>query len=269
MNLRYSVLMLAMVAAFASCKKEEDGSPSTSKSQVDNTPQFSADFETQKKPFVGIITRHTCGACGQFGHPTFDSQLENQENINGASFHYNLADPLHTKESIDVFDHYPVIGTPTFFLNAQGFGTQITSWENQSTQQTTEMAEAQIAMSGMQNENTFSLNVKTVLSTNLENTPTALALYTIESNIVSPQFDYSRNPNLVEDYIHNHVFRSAANGKVFGDPIAYTTDTISTNYQVSVGDSVNTDNVYFVAVLWEIDNNQQPVDVINSQSVRR
>lgn len=262
-------VLLVMVLSF-SCSKEEDGNQSTNSAPTEGSKTFFADFNPKKEPFVGIITRFTCGACGQFGHPNLDQLLQENNNINGAALKYLPADPLHNEESIDAYTFYPVQGTPTFVLNTEAYGSDISRWKSDALADTNAPALVQIAMEGEEIAPLdYQLSVKLLMDPSLENRPMKLALYVMENNIVSPQTDYRRNPNLVEDYIHNHVLRDVAEGIFFGVGFSFNNDTIQHNYSLNLKNVIDSENVYFTAVVWEINANEEPISVLNSQSVRR
>lgn len=264
-----SFYLFLVLILLSSCEKEEDGDPSTSSTDSSGAQTFTVDFENRYEPFVGLITRYTCGACGQHGHPNFDQLLAEQSQVNGAAFKYLPADALHTEESIAVYEHYPVTGTPTFFLNATGYGSSISEWKTAALAAMSTDPPLQIAMHGtLTAPNVYNIEVKIVMDPTMENKLMRLAVYAIESNIVSPQTDYSRNPSLVENYIHNHVFRGAPTTGVFGTALNYSADTVSTEHVVGLSEEVNDDHVCFTAVVWEVDGNGNPVGVLNSQSVR-
>ena len=256
--------------AFTSCEKEADNSKSTSSSPTEGSKSFSVDYNQKKEPFVGIITRFTCGACGQFGHPNLDNVLHDNDNVNGAAFKYLPTDPLHNEQSVAVYTFYPVQGTPTFILGAEGYGNDVSLWKADALADTATNALVKIAMKGTETANrTFDLNVKLVMDQTVDGKSINLALYAIENNIKSPQTDYSSNPTLVEDYIHNHVLRDVAGESVFGKPLSYNNDTLNYTHQFVLNDEVDPNNIYFTAVIWEVDENSLPIDVLNSQSVRR
>jgi hypothetical protein len=270
MRSAFVVLWISVLLLSISCSKEEDGDQSTNSASTEGSKTFSVDFNSKKEPFVGIITRFTCGACGQYGHPNLDQLLEENSNINGAALKYLPTDPLHNEESIEAYSFYPVQGTPTFTLNAEGYGSDITRWKADALADTNNTALVQISMEGEEiAELEYELSVKLLMDPSLENRSVKLALYVMENNIVSQQTDYSRNPNLVENYIHNHVLRDVAEGNFFGEGFSFNNDTIQHNYNLKLHNTVDSKNVYFTAVVWEVNNNDEPIAVLNSQSVRR
>ena len=261
------IFIVAFLVGTTSCKKEEE-SDSTQTVPSAGTDTFSVDFEDKKEPFVGLITRYTCGACGQYGHPNLDQLLADHENINGAAFKYLPADPLHTEESIAVFTTYPVQGTPTFFLGAAGYGSDINQWKSDALSDTNTHALVKIAIIGKRaSSNLFNLEVKLLMDPSLENKSLSLSLYALENNIISGQTDYSRNPTFVDDYVHNHVLRKAFGASAFGDSLNYSTDTTTVEYQFEAPGEINADYIYFTALVWELDSNREPIDMLNSQSV--
>jgi hypothetical protein len=77
----------------------------------------------------------------------------------------------------------------------------------------------------------------------------SLVILITESDIVSPQEDYSQTPNEILDYVHNHVLRAGISNAT-GDPISNglsAGDQFEKSYTVKWNDSWNISNSHVIA----------------------
>lgn len=268
------LIAIASSMVFMACEKDDDnGAPGeTNPIQPGSTSKtFSQDFQNKKEAFVGIITRNTCGICGQSGHPTFDGYLKSNQDVTGVSFNYSERDPLYHAESYEFASFMNLRGTPSFTEEFANFTNNPSRWQSEISDFESTNANAFVAMNGTVVSNGFDIEVKVAVTDDATQHVPHLAVYMLENNIISPQSDYGASPATVQDYIHNHVYRGSATG-LFGESIAnswVTGDTIAKTYNFTPSASVDTTNVYFVAVLMELDASGNPVSVINSQQLLR
>ena len=268
------VLLLSATLAFVACEKDDDnGDPGVTNPipPGNSGPEFNVDFQNKKEAFGAMITRHTCGICGQSGHPTFDATLNSNPDLTGVSFSYNASDPLYHQEGNQFAQRMNLSGTPSFTEEFDNFTNSPSRWKSAITEFQSTPASAYIAMNGMLEDGSFDIEVKVAVTTDESQTNPHLAVYMLENNVVSPQTDYGASPSRVEDYIHNHVYRGSATG-LFGEPVTdmwSVGDTITKTYTFTPDQEINSDNVYFVALLVQKDNAGNAVGIINSQQLRR
>jgi hypothetical protein len=292
MKYSIAILLLALSATFIACEKDEDDSnnsgtntimppttsnPSDTTAVSDSIPtndpeptfDFTQDFQNKREAFVGIISRNTCGICGRSGHPTFDDHLIQNKEASGVSFNYSQSDPLYHPESNEYASIMRLQGTPSFTIGFNNYRNNPSTWKTEIANFESQTADAHLAMAGKPISTGFQIQVKAAIHNNTtQNTP-HLAVYVLENNVISPQTDYGATPTLVQDYIHNHVFRGSATG-LLGESIAdvwSTGDTITKTYDIDASKITNLDNAYFVAILMELDSSGNPVGVINSQQL--
>jgi len=268
------LLLLGAALAFAACEEDDDNGPPGVTNPIDpgsSDPTFSVDFQNKKEAFGGIITRHTCGICGQSGHPTFDNYLKDNTDFTGVSFNYATNDPLYHPESREFAQRMNLSGTPSFTEEFDNFTNSPSRWKSAiSNFQSTE-ASAFIAMNGMEENGNFNIDIKIAVTKDELSTNPHLAVYMLENNVVSPQADYGASPSTVQDYIHNHVYRGSATG-LFGESVKdlwSVGDTISKTYTFTPDEEINSDNIYFVALIVQKDNYESAVGIINTQQLRR
>mgnify|MGYP000991855441 CR=1 FL=1 len=125
--MKYVVLALIPFWILACSKDDESGNPGNTM-PIDPgivTDTFSVGFEEKYEPFVGLITRNTCGICGQSGHPLFDGFLSENQQVNGASFNYSTSDPLYHPEAKEYVDFVQISGTPNYIVNNINFASSL------------------------------------------------------------------------------------------------------------------------------------------------
>lgn len=267
------LVVIGLTTTFFACNKDDDnGEPGvTNPIQGGNSAEFSQDFQQKTEAFAAILTRNTCGICGQSGHPNFDNYLNSRSDISGVSFNASSSDPLHQPEARTYASILSLRGTPSFTQGFNNFSNNPSRWQSEIANFESNPASAYIAMDGKKTDSGFDVNVKVSVNQAIQNTP-HLAVYMLENNVVSPQTDYGARPSLVQDYVHNHVFRGSANAELLGESINdmwIAGDTATKAYSFSPSDDINKANVYFIAVLFEVDNAGNPVGVINSQQLLR
>lgn len=272
--MKYVVLALLPLWILACSKDNESGNPGNTM-PIDPgivTDTFSVGFEDKFEPFVGLITRNTCGICGQSGHPLFDGFLAENPQVNGASFNYSTSDPLYHPEAKEYVDFVQISGTPNYIVNNMNFASSLDPWKNEVNQELMRSVLARMAMEGkMLSKDSAEITIRFVPQVNLNNYNVQLAIYLLENNVVSPQQDYGASPSLVENYIHNHVYRGSVSG-IFGEAINSTLnqgDTLTIKRGVAIPTNVNDNNIYFMAVLFASDSQGNPIDVIQSQRLTR
>lgn len=287
--MKYSVAasLLVLSTLFFACEKDEDTQTgtqtimpptSTDTTAVSDTSgngspsiiiDFKQDFQNKREAFAGLVTRNTCGICGQSGHPNFDNYLNSREDITGISFNYSQNDPLYNSESREFASITNLRGTPSFTVGFNNYSNSPSTWQTEIANFESDPANAFIAMGGNTSNGDYKIQVQVAVANAATSNTPHLAVYVLENNIMSPQTDYSANPSVVQDYIHNHVYRGSATG-LLGESISdmwATGDTITKVYNIDVSSVSNIDHAYFVAVLLEVDAAGKPVNIINSQQL--
>jgi len=225
----------------------------------------------QQEAFIGLISRTTCGLCGQFGHPNFDEVLRTQPNVNGVSFHYSSSDDLATPEGFEFSQFMGLRGTPSYTENLSNFGSSVQNWRDAITNAQALSLQAQIGMSAQFTaERSARLHVDVSFVQSIT-APVQLAIYMTENNLVGGQADYGASPSFVEDYIHNHTLRGSVTG-LWGESLVSAPQAgqmVQRSYDVTLPSNTNPLHVWYVAVLYEVNGAGEPVRVINSQTLKR
>ncbi len=269
------IVWLLLFTFVLACSKDEDTGTPGNTQPIDPgivADTFSIGFENRYEPFVGLITRNTCGICGQSGHPLFDGYLSATPQVNGVSFNYASSDPLYHPEARDYVDFVQISGTPNYVFNTQNFSSSLDPWKDAVNQSLSRSALAAMAMDGkMLSQDSVDLTVYIAPNTNFNSSDIQLAIYVLENNVISPQQDYGASPTLVENYVHNHVYRGSVSG-VFGEPInglINSSDTLSIQRSLAIPADADARNVYFMAVLLQVNASGEPTEVIQSQRLNR
>ncbi|NEQ49167.1 MAG: Omp28-related outer membrane protein [Leptolyngbya sp. SIO3F4] len=267
--------LAALFLTMTACNQDDEGDDSPNPQPIDNGGMTSDSFYVEptmtQEVFAGIMTRTSCGFCGQHGHPNFDRALREQADLNGVSFHYSQSDDLATQEGLDFVQFIGLRGTPSYTEDLTNFSSDHGGWLNSIGAARNRELQAVIGMYGKKmDESTFRIEVETefvkAISGNVN-----LAVYYTENNVVHGQQDYGANPTFVENYIHNHTLRGSVSGiwgvSLVESPSAGQKEMRQYNVKLPAG--VNGEYVWYVAVLYEVNGNGDPIRVINSQTLKR
>ena len=238
---KISLLVLVLVFAIISCKKEND--------EIDDTPKQI----TINKEQVGFILEYTatwCGPCGNWGAPTMH-EIVNAGNVVGITVHAS-GDPMYNQGLYNSFDSGREVGggIPSFWIgDVKGYNTQT---------MTSLLAETPEAAIGM--EKSIEGNIMTVkLRTEFYEAGLGdyyLSVLVLESGIdgSSSAGEYDQNGTSDIDYKHNFVLRATATeSNVWGEHIGSNPPvgaSIEKEYTIQL-DASWTNEVYPVAILWK------------------
>lgn len=255
------VLLLTLSIIFlASCKKEEEPNEEGTKYA------FQADIRQEQEALVTIVTRTECGACGEWGHPTFDNKVEANDHINGLALHFKENDPMSNSFGITWVDLVGWSATPSFGVSLTSQGPDTGNWNTVISDALNTPVQAAVGISGS-GIATFTIDVSITFYEAI-NQNTAIALYVVEDKYQAEQQDYSANPTTVNDYTHNQILRYSVTD-VWGNNLGNSfqaDETLTRSFQFTPENVTDYNHMKLVAVLFETDANGNPLSVINSRT---
>ncbi|MCF8295916.1 MAG: Omp28-related outer membrane protein [Saprospiraceae bacterium] len=254
--------LLALMIAFASCKKDKD---------EDDEEKGLNPTQTQWG-FTLEYTRTNCGICGSTGGPVIHS-LHDMGNVVALAVHVNGSNDSMVYANYSGFsgDRPSGGGIPSFWV-----GNVKATTGDATTHMTTLLGESAIA--GVDLSYTISggkMKVKT--KTKFFSAGTGdylLSVYLLQDGVdggtnAPPGFKQSGG---APDYIHDFILRDASTGNVYGETLATSPasgDTFEKEYEFSLGYGWVASNCYAVAVIWQYDPSASPAHVyINSKEVK-
>lgn len=255
---------LLLVPAFAlafglnSCKKDDTAESGEITS-----------VSTKYKAFVMKHSATWCGPCGTYAYPAVHDLLE-QQGDNVTCIYIQDGDDLVSTANIPagqsvLADHWG-FGLPGSAVNAgpetypslSALNTQVNTALNAN-----RSAKAGIGISHVVEAAGVKVTAKVVAFSDLPSGTYSLALYLTEDNMMEHQ-----NGLTATEVEFDHVLVGIADGKAFGTTL-FSTATKGQKFDKEVtipisGAVRNRANLRVVAVLWKLDANGEPVDVINS-----
>jgi hypothetical protein len=246
-----------IVLSFSCSKEDEDDTP-----QQPETINYTQVEIDEKQPFIALLSRHDCGACGAYGHPLFDQKAKNKR-INAVSFYYKEEDPNFTPVSRELAEYHQIFGTPTFLRGMDYLKNDTTKWKNSIDSTLNTAAEVNIKIDAYSIGNTLTykgiINSKQPFSNDVR-----FSVYVVENNVFGRQYTYNGN-KWIDEYEHNHVLRSAPHG-LWGQSIDLSNSSTETEELTITIAPFNKNNLNLVGVVYLMDNGE-PVSVLNSRTL--
>lgn len=246
---------VALMFTVSSCKKEVP-------------PQEINNISTTYKPLVFKFTATWCGPCGAYGYPVIKDILT-QHGSKVTVLSVNSDDDINSGTppgAGGLQSFFNVSGIPTLGVNLGEVSTDVEGVNGGIDLARTQhpKAKAGIGFSMKIEGNNAVISTKTVAFEALTGRY-SLAVYLTEDGIVEDQSGLAGTDN-----VHDHVFRSAADGLSWGAPIITTSCEAGAKFDkvftVPIPTEVrNRDNLHAIVVLYKIDSaSLEPIDLINS-----
>lgn len=257
---------LSAFLLLGACRKDENKQEEVV-NDLEAQYEFSAKNQEVKESLVTIVTRTECGACGEYGHPTFDGKINTENQVNGLALHFRENDVMYSEAASSWVGRLGWQATPSFGVGLTKQDADVQDWENAISQDLSENVTASLGISGSGEGEMFDIDVNVMFYSDFQNA-TSVALYILEDEFVAEQEDYGETPSTVEDYIHNQIMRKSVTS-VWGESLG---TNFTANEQKSKSYSFKSEEVNdvkqmkLIAVLFELDGNGNPVNVINSRT---
>ena len=255
-------LLLVPAFLFFNCHKEEEP-------ELESETQFafSEPVQQEQEVLVTLVTRTECGACGEWGHPTFDAKVNNNANVNGLALHFRENDPMANEDATAWVDLVGWSATPSFGVGLTSQGPSESDWNNAVDNAQNEPLIAAIGIQGQGRHSEMEIDLSIQFYQDFAS-PMAIALYMVEDNFEAEQQDYSATPSTVQGYVHNQILRANVTN-VWGNNLGndFSNEEIITKTFTFNTDPVDRlENMKLVAVLFETDAQGNPVRVVNSKT---
>ena len=211
----------------------------------DHDPGGTEVEETLKNVLVLEFTGHTCKSCPK-AHKTL-KQLEDLygERIVPVAFHTGyfartqsgdkFTTDFRTSQGTEMEIYFEFVSFPIGVVGNLDKGrlSSYSSWPAEADAFMDEESQAELSSSSVYDEGNNEIQVKIDIKNKsaLEGY-VRLAVYLVEDGIISWQKDEDQDPIDVEDYVHNHVFRTSA-GSVWGEALLESECTPDANAQIS------------------------------------
>ena len=251
-------LSIAVVLLSVSCSKDDDDNTLQQPVKVNYTQ---AEID-EKQPFIALLSRYDCGACGAYGHPLLDQKAKNQR-VNAVSFYYKEEDPNYTQVSQELAEFHQIFGTPTFLRGIEYLKSDTTKWKNSIDSTLNTSAEVNIKIDAYSIGGTLSykasIDSKQPISDDVN-----FSIYIVENNVFGRQYTYNGN-KWIDEYEHNHVLRSAPHG-LWGRTIDLNNSSTETEELTITIAGYNKNNLNLVGVVYQMENGK-PVQVLNSRTL--
>jgi hypothetical protein len=251
------LLFAIIVLSFSCSKDDEDDTP-----QQPETINYTQAEIDEKQPFIALLSRHDCGACGAYGHPLFDQKAKNQR-INAVSFYYKEEDPNYTPESKELAEFHQIFGTPTFLRGLDYLKSDTTKWKNSIDSTLNTTSDVNIVLNAQNRDGSITYNA-TITAKQPITDDINFTVYVTEDNVVSRQYTYNGN-KWVDEYEHDHVLGMAADG-LWGKPIDLSNSSFETSDTQFFVAKHQVIELSLVGVVYQMENGK-PVRVLNSRTL--
>ena len=197
-----------------------------------------------KNILVMEFTGHTCKSCPK-AHRTID-QLESiyEGRLISVAFHTGyfartlsgekFTRDFRTTQGAEMENYFEFASFPIGLVGNLDKArlSSYSSWPAEADDFLNSESSVDVSTASSYDENTKEIEVKVNLINRISlEGEIRLAVYLVEDNIVSWQKDEDQDPIDVEDYIHNHVFRTSA-GSVWGEGLSESDCSANANVQI-------------------------------------
>lgn len=209
-NIKYVALAFAAVAMTACDEKDAD-------ERYTYVPPVTAERGVLLEDFTG----QACVNCPNATEEIHELQEHYGDKVVAVGIHsgqfskkpprYKNPYPLWTSVGDEYFNHWNISSQPKGIINRNGGEMVYQSWASTVEQSLQEKAPMSIEVTNKYDESTNTLKISTRLTALPGNTVDGkLQLWLIQDGIVGTQ--YFTGNVIDKEYVHNHVFRFAANG---------------------------------------------------------
>ncbi len=271
--LTIAVLLAGIFAV--SCDKIEEGEYLK---HPNNSQQDPTDTTGQKTLFRKVLiidfTGHKCGNCPK-GHKMI-ATLEGtyHDAVVPVAMHCTstyaspepgtaFADDFRTEEGNYLCTYTDLEGLPAGLVNTLdplSLSNAPTEWATLFANYVNVTPELSIEVIPSVANGSMTANVKLTAETACSR-KLSLCVYVVEDNIIGGQIDYESDPTTIEDYVHNHVFRTSFSGAL-GESVKDDTEElakaaiIEKSYTKDVNSAWNIANCKVVVFVYDTDTKE-------------
>ena len=171
--------------------------------------------------------------------------------------------PLCTEMGDGLYDYWKIQAQPIGNVNRTGFATH-DLWMGLVREQIRQRAKVKLDVESTYQPTSNSVNA-VVTATGLNAVDMMLQVWLVEDSIVSPQMMPDGKAKV--DYMHHHVFRTAANG-MWGDPVALVQDEKRTaKYEIKLDKEWNPAHLSVVAFVYHAKGNPGEVEQVVKKKI--
>ena len=269
--LTFAVLLAGLFVA--SCDKIEEGEYLKNPNNSQPTPDTTGQKTLLRKVLILDFTGHKCGNCPK-GHKIITS-LESvyHEAVVPVAIHCtSYAKPqagtafeadFRTDEGEYWVEYAELEGLPSGLVNTLdplSISSAPNEWATMFAQYNNVIPELSVEVVPTLASGSLTTNVKLTAETACSR-KLSLCVYVVEDNIIGGQIDYESDPQTIENYVHNHVFRTSFSGAL-GESIKDNTDalakdaTIEKSYSKAFSSDWNAANCKVVAFVYDSDTKE-------------
>jgi len=206
----------------------------------------------ERKALLYKVTATWCPPCGEWGSEVFGEAVDTTKGDAVVMAIHASGDPMHNPMTDNFETDYGVTGYPTIVVNHESdyssAGGIVTAVKSFVTEEPTVSA---ISILEIKNNKAI-ITAQTRWFSEMTG-QVYCAIYLLEDGIKEPQ---ASPAGYIADYVHNYVFRTSADGNMFGEAVlngdAWIGKTENLNYEVELDPSWNQNNLYAVTVLWRV-----------------
>ena len=266
--LTFAVLLAGIFVV--SCDKIEEGEYLKNPNNSQQNPTDTTGQTTiSRKVLIIDFTGHKCGNCPK-GHKMINT-LEGtyHDAVVPVAMHCTstyaapeagtaFADDFRTEEGNYLCTYTDLEGLPAGLVNTLdplSLSNAPTEWATLFANYVNVTPELSIEVVPSVANGSMTANVKLKAETACSR-KLSLCVYVVEDNIIGGQIDYESNPTTIENYVHNHVFRTSFSGAL-GESVKDDTEemakgaTIEKSYTKAVDSGWNIANCKVVAFVYD------------------
>lgn len=269
--LTFAVLIAGLF--IASCDKIEEGEYLKNPNNSQPTPDTTGQKTLLRKVLILDFTGHKCGNCPK-GHKIIAS-LESayHDAVVPVAIHCtSYARPqagtsfeadFRTEEGEYFVGYADLEGLPSGLVNTLdplSISSAPNEWATIFAQYNNVLPELSVEVVSALASGSLTTNVKLTAEAACSR-KLSLCVYVVEDNIIGGQIDYESDPQTIENYVHNHVFRTSLSGAL-GESVKDNAEelakgaTIEKSYSKALGSDWNVANCKVVAFVYDTDTKE-------------
>lgn len=226
-----------------------------------------------QKVLIEDFTGHRCGNCPRAHEKMHELKNLYGKKMVGLAIHSGFfamplppsyPDDFRTPEGEEITSAFGITQYPSGMVNRKSYNGNLILSHDSWSEAVYEIMQQQPII-GIQIQNNFQQN-NTILTTSITlkilqsiSSPLKLCVFLSEDSIVSPQTDYSLNPNLIPNYVHMHMLRKSFNG-TWGTEISLINknvgDTIVRNFSLTWNNVWKKQHAHVIAFVYNTTNSE-------------
>jgi hypothetical protein len=267
-NLKIEIIffLFALITVISACDKVEPPYKENHTTNNDTTTYV-------QKVLIEDFTGHRCGNCPR-AHEKLTELIGIYGNkvvgiaIHGGFFAEPLSpdypDDFRTDEGTELTNTFGVTTWPIGMVNRTPQSGSLLlaydAWAEPIAAIISQQPKAYITIQASLNTSNNTAT-STIIIKLLQDLPDSLKLcaYLTEDSIIAAQTDYAHTPNLIPNYVQNHVLRKSFNG-TWGTDISLTNkqtgDTIQRSFSLTWNSAWNSKHCHVISFIYKSSNNQ-------------